>query len=183
MIFKVVGFLVQAFVNLIEKTGIMNILMKAFEIVMKIIWAVIAAVVNIFILLANLIIRVINIFRKKDKKIALIEFVPMKMDEGMGEPTPTTPEKPPPPGPSPPDDTVPPTGETPTPPGGIEPTGTSGEPVRQSGGGGRGGGGETFILSVYIFPELAEFWDELEFAEGLAAKLATEMRSSRGVYL
>ena len=183
MIFKVVGFLVQAFVNLIEKTGIMNILMKAFEIVMKIIWAVIAAVVNIFILLANLIIRIINIFRKKDKKIALIEFVPMKMDEGMGaEPAPPTPETPPP-GPSPPDDTVPPSGETPTPPGVTEPTGAGGEPVSRSTGGGRGGGGDTFILSVYIFPELAEFWDELEFAEGLATKLAIEMKSSRGAYL
>ena len=160
--------------------------MKIFEVVMKIVWGIIAAVINVFIFLANLIIGFINLFRRKDKKIAKIEYVPMKMEEGMGE----EPGGTPPPDdtddggePSPPDDTDDPSGNVPQPPTGTTtPTGSADESVSKGGGGG-GGGGDTYLLNIYIVPEIAEFWDELGFADELASKLAIEMKSRRGVYL
>lgn len=83
--------------------------------------------------------------------------------------------------------TVPPedAGYTGPPPGtgGIPtPTGTPDERVRRTGDGGRGGGGYSFMINVYIVPEMAEFWDEEVFGNSLAKGLALEIKRSRGVY-
>jgi len=186
MMAVLIGDIAQKFMDWVESSGILEKVMKAVGRILKFVMRIVGGIIGVFVRMANVVIRIINRFKKEGEKMELLE-VPKPGEAGeMLEAEQQAPPKPPGEeldgeGTVPPEDA----GYTGPPPGtgGIPtPTGTPDERVRRTGDGGRGGGGYSFMINVYIVPEMAEFWDEEVFGNSLAKGLALEIKRSRGVY-